>query len=284
MKIFEKTFETYLGILLNLSRDYSYYENKGKTDFSKKVGDTIQQLYKNGYLMAYAIGVSEICKESFFTQKKIDELKKLGEKKTKKEFHKLQKKINTLREKIVLKLILGFKNNKEYFSNQLERHNYIFDLFNYINNEKINYFDLSYKYRYNKIDQIKSSNQKNLKKISDYYKKKFKSKNPYDQFVQPYEENVVKMLYSKELKKLYEDSSNHIIQGFSHGVADIENMIMQCGWGRGNKDYGKFNLAASMHNRTVLFRETFLDVEIEKYITKIEKYNFTTINKELKKS
>ena len=59
---------------------------------------------------------------------------------------------------------------------------------------------------------------------------------------------------------------------------------MQCGWGRGNKDYGKFNLAASMHNRTVLFRETFLDVEIEKYITKIEKYNFTTINKELKKS
>jgi len=96
--------------------------------------------------------------------------------------------------------------------------------------------------------------------------------------------NKVKNIYSKELKKLYEDSSNHIIQGFSHGVADIENMIMQCGWGRGNKDYGKFNLAASMHNRTVLFRETFLDVEIEKYITKIEKYNFTTINKELKKS
>ena len=63
-------------------------------EFTKEVGDMVQLSYQNGYLMSYAMGIAEACKSVVFTQKKIDELKKLSEEKNEKRGEKNTIKIN----------------------------------------------------------------------------------------------------------------------------------------------------------------------------------------------
>ena len=51
--------------------------------------------------MSYAMGVAESCKSVVFTQKKIDELKSLGEDKMHKEAQKIQSKLTKESHKII---------------------------------------------------------------------------------------------------------------------------------------------------------------------------------------
>ena len=79
--------------------------------------------------MSYAMGVAASCKSVVFTQKKIDELKSLGEDKMRKEAQKIQSKLTKESHKIIKDTVIAFKNNNEFFNNQLERHNLIMDGF-----------------------------------------------------------------------------------------------------------------------------------------------------------
>ena len=77
--------------------------------------------------------------------------------------------------------------------------------------------------------------------ISGYEKRFKKSKNPYDQFVQPYEEPYVKIYLSKELENIYLFCTPHIVKGYAHGVADMSNIFGQ----------NKFYLLTTFQNKNI---------------------------------
>ena len=160
MKIYNDTLKTYLKILLSLYRNYCFKQSGKDNEFTKEVGDMVQLSYQNGYLMSYAMGIAEACKSVVFTQKKIDELKKLSEEKMRKEARKIQLKLTSESHKIIKESIIAFKQQKaEFFKNQLERHNLIMDGFFYITSESKDFLKLSDKYKDMSIKKLHPTTQ-----------------------------------------------------------------------------------------------------------------------------
>ena len=137
----------YLKILLSLYRNYCFKQSGKENEFTKEVGDSVQFFYEKGYFMSYMMGIAETCKSVVFTQEKIDELKKLGEEKMRKEAKKIQLKLTSESQKIIKESVSGYKQNDEFFKNQLERHNLIMDGFFYITSESHDFLLLSDKFQ-----------------------------------------------------------------------------------------------------------------------------------------
>ena len=262
MKIYNNTLKTYLNILLNLYRNYCFKQSGKENEFTKEVGDNVQFFYEKGYFMSYMMGIAETCKSVVFTQEKIDELKKLGEEKMRKEAKKIQLKLTSESQKIIKESVIGYKQNDEFFKNQLERHNLIKDGFFYITSESHDFLLLSDKFKDMDIKKITTYYSKHLNSMISGYEKKFKSKNPYDQFVQPFEEPYVKIYLSKEIKEMYLDSTPYIVKGYAHGVADINNIFEQ----------NKFYLLSSLQNKNISFKEKSIDEDLFNYRKELIKY------------
>jgi hypothetical protein len=101
MNKFENTFKVHLNTLLNSSKNYCFRNSNKQNELTKQVGDRIEFAYSKGYLMSYCMGVAENCKAIIFNQKKIEELKKLGDKKMHTEYHKIQTKLSSDSIKII---------------------------------------------------------------------------------------------------------------------------------------------------------------------------------------
>ena len=263
MREFKNSFKVNLNILFNLYRNFCFTQSGKNNEFTKEVGDRVQFLYQKGYLMSYAMGVAESCKSVVFTQKKIDELKSLGEDKMRKEAQKIQSKLTKESHKIIKDAVLGFKNNNEFFENQLERHNLIMDGFFFITSESKDFLKLSDKFKDMDVKKISSFYNKHLKTLlSDYQKRFKKSKNPYDQFVQPYEEPYVRIYLSKEIKEMYTDTTPYIVLGYSHGITDVHDILNQ----------NKFYLLSMLQNKNISFAEKTIDADMYKYRKELIKY------------
>lgn len=264
MKIYNDTLKTYLKIFLSLYRNYCFKQSGKDNEFTKEVGDMVQLSYQNGYLMSYAMGIAEACKSVVFTQEKIDELKKLTEEKMRKEAKKIQLKLTSESHKIIKESIIAFKQQKgEFFKNQLERHNLIMDGFFYITSESKDFLKLSDKYKDMSIKKITTNYSKHLNTMISGYEKKFKkSKNPYDQFVQPYEEPYVQIYLSKELKEMHLFCAPHVVKGYAHGVADMHNIFEQ----------NKFYLLSTFQNKNISFSEKSIDQDLFNYRKELIKY------------
>jgi len=143
MEKFNNTFKTHLNILLNLYRNYCFTQSGKENEFTKEVGDNVQFFYEKGYFMSYTMGIAESCKSVIFTQEKIDELKKLGDEKMRKEANKIQTKLTSESHKIIKESVIGYKQNNEFFKSQLERHNLIMDGFFFITSESKDFLRLS---------------------------------------------------------------------------------------------------------------------------------------------
>ena len=263
MEKFNNTFKTHLNILLNLYRNYCFTQSGKENEFTKEVGDNVQFFYEKGYFMSYMMGIAELCKSVIFTQEKIDELKKLGDEKMRKEANKIQTKLTSESHKIIKESVIGYKQNNEFFKSQLERHNLIMDGFFFITSESKDFLRLSDKFKDMDIKKIASYYSKHLETLISGYEKRFKkSKNPYDQFVQPYEEPYVKIYLSKELKEIYLDSTPYIVKGYAHGVADIHNIFEQ----------NKFYLLSLLQNKNISFKEKSIDEDLFNYRKELIKY------------
>ena len=264
MKIYNDTLKTHLNTLLNLYRNYCFKQSGKDNEFLKEVGDAVQFSYQNGYLMSYAMGVAEICKSVVFTQKKIDELKKLTEEKMRKEAKKIQLKLTSESHKIIKESIVAFKQQKgEFFKTQLERHNLIMESFFYITSETKDFLKLSDKYKDMDIKKISTNYSKDLDSMILGYEKRFnKSKDPYDQFVQPYEKPYVQIYLSKELKEMHIFCTPHIVKGYAHGVADVHNIFEQ----------NKFYLLSTFQNKNISFEEESIEQDLSNYRDKLMKY------------
>ena len=113
------------------------------------------------------------------------------------------------------------------------------------------------------IKKITNHYSKNLNSMIAGYEKKFKkSKNPYDQFVQPYEEPYVQIYLSKELKEMYLDYTPYIIKGYVHGVADLNNI----------SEKNKFYLLSTVQNKNISFDEKSIDEDLLNYRNELIKY------------
>ena len=263
MKIYNNTFNAHLNILLNLYRNYCFKQSGKENEFTKEVGDNIQFLFEKGYLMSYMMGIAEVCKSVVFTQEKIDELQKLSEEKMRKEANKIQSKLTSESQKIIKESVIGYKQNEEYFKSQLERHNLIMDGFFYITSESKDFLKLSDKYKNMDIKKITTHYSKHLNSMIAGYEKKFKkSKNPYDQLVQPYEEPYVQIYLSKELKEMYLDYTPYIIKGYVHGVEDLNNI----------SEKNKFYLLSTVQNKNISFDEKSIDEDLLNYRNELIKY------------
>ena len=263
MKIYNNTLKIYLNTLLNLYRNYCFKQSGKDNELTKEVGDIVQLSWENGYLMSYMMGIAEVCKSVVFTQEKIDELKKLTEEKMRKEANKIQLKLTSETHKIIKESVIPFKQDEEFFKNHLERHNLIMDGFFYITSESKDFLKLSDKYKDMNIKKITTHYSKHLNSMISGYEKKFKkSKNPYDQFVQPYEEPFVKIYLSKELKQMHLFCTPHVVKGYAHGVADTYNIFEQ----------NKFYLLSTFQNKNISFKEKSIDEDLFNYRNELIKY------------
>jgi hypothetical protein len=265
MKIYNDTLKTYLKIFLSLYRNYCFRQSGKDNEFTKEVGDMVKLSYENGYLLSYALGIAEVCKSTVFTQEKINELKKLPEDKMRKEAQKIQSILSSSSHKIIKDSIAAYKEKGKFFDYQLERHNLIMDGFFYITSESKDFLKLSEKYKDMNIKKITTNFTKQLNKMISGYEKRFKkSKNPYDQFVQPYEEPYVKIYLSKELKDIYLFCTPNVVKGYAHGVADMSNIF----------EKNKFYLLTTFQNKNISFSEKSISQDLLNYQKELIKYKF----------
>ena len=80
------------------------------------------------------------------------------------------------------------------------------------------------------VDEEENKSYKDMKKyylksiepIKKSFKKRFSSKNPYDMFVQPYEQSIV-LATGGKWEKIFDERVPHYILGLSHGIADAKS-------------------------------------------------------------
>jgi len=253
MNKFKNTFKVYLNTLLSLSKNYCFRDSINQNELPKQVGDMIEFAYAKGFLMSYCMGVAETCKSVIFNQEKIEGLKKLGNEKMRNEYHKIQKKLDSESAKIIEELVVGYKNNSKYFDAQLERHNLTMKTFFYITSETKNFSELSDKFKDMDIKKIATFYLKHLNNFISQCEEKYEnSKNPYDKFVSPHEEQYVGLYTSKKLREINIDITPHTIQGYSYGIADTLNLSNTINL---PSKENKFYLLSFLQNKNISFKE-----------------------------
>ena len=285
MNIYKNTLKVHISILLNLYRNYCLKNSPNGNEFSKEIGDKIEFLYERGFLMAYAMGVTEVCKSVVFTKKKINELKKISKVKSRKkkedeylkykdwekiileqERNKIENKLLPLALKIIEQNVEAFKNNKALFKELLERHQQIINGFFYITSTKNDFRIISKKYSNMNINKIRSFFSHHLDLMISRFKKRFDDenikKNPYSMFVQPYEEPYVKIYHSEELKEMYLENTPYTIKGYAQGIEDTYNLHQK----------GKFFLLSTILDKNISFKEKSITLELQNYKKNISKH------------
>lgn len=271
---FEKTFNIYLKSLLDLSRFYNFQESGDQNSFTKKVGDNTQKFFSQGYFISYALGAAENAKNSIFTAVKLEELKKLEQDEMKKEFNKIQDILNKYALKVILNLFAYYKSNKNVFDTHMEMQNSIFDTYFYLSNEKKDFSSVANLYEKSSFKKVQKKSKSLIERIKKKFENKMKSKNPYDQFVMPYEEKIAKFVLSKEMRNLFINNSPYIIIGYTHGVIDIENLANQFSLNLLNKKYEKFYLLSSLQEKVITFKDKLFTEKFAEFESELLKYKF----------
>lgn len=273
MTKFEHTFKIYLNTLLNSSKNYCYRNSNKQNELTKEVGDMIEFGYAKGFLMSYCMGVAETCKSVIFDQEKIKELKKLDEEKKHIEFNKIQTKLDSLSIKIIKDSIVGYRNDNEYFNDQLKRYNSTMKCFFYMTAETKDFSVLSDKFKDMKIKKISSFYLEHLNNFFSDCKKKMDSKSPYEKFLSPHEQEYWYIYFSKELKEINIDITPHTLQGYVHGTADTLNLadIINSPFNLPFKK-NKFYLLSFLQNKDISFKEKSIFSELIESKEELIKY------------
>jgi hypothetical protein len=270
--IYEKTFEAYLNCLLELSRFYNFHQSGDPNSFTKKVGDNSEKFFNQGYFISYALGVSENAKNSVFTVSKIEELKKLEEDKMREEFNKIQDIFNKHALKVILNSFPFYKSNKDIFDSHLEMQKSIFDTYFYLSCEPTDFSSIANIYEQSSFEKVQKNSKVMIENAKKDFEKKMKSKNPYDQFVMPFEEKLAQFSLNEEMKNLFINNAPYIIIGFTHGVIDIENVANQFGFNMFEKKYEKFYLLSSLQGKNITFKDKIFSEKFLELETQLAKY------------
>jgi hypothetical protein len=269
MTKFENTFKIYLNTLLNSSRNYCYRNSNKQNELTEEVGDMIEFANAKGFFMSYCMGVAETCKSVIFTKEKIEELKKLNNKKMHIEYDKIQKKLNSDSIKIIKDAVVGYKNDNEYFNAQLKRYNSTMKFFFYITSETKDFLVLSDKFKDMKINKISNFYLKHLNNFLSRCKEREKNKNPYDKFLLPHEQEYWTLYLSKELKEIYIDITPHTLQGYVHGSADTINLTDTINL---PSKENKFYLLSLLQKKDISFKEKSIFSELIESKEELIKY------------
>ena len=271
---YEKTLKVYLNALLELSRFYNFKQSEDSSSFTKKVGDNTEKFFNQGYFISYALGASENAKNSVFTADKIEKLKKLEANQMKKEFNKIQDTFNKHALKVILNSFPFYKSNKDIFDTHAEIQSSIFETYFYLSCEKKDFSSVATLYEKSSFEKVQKKSKSMIEEAKKKFDKKMTSKNPYDQFVMPFEEKLAQFCLNKEMKNLFINNSPYIIIGYTHGVIDIKNLASQFSQNLLNKKYEKFYLLSSLQEKNVTFKDELFNEKFAEFESELLKYKF----------